>query len=356
MAAIHTYRGYLIRFYRGHGIPIPNFCRENLGSTSVDLSVGAARVMESHRSRSPRLRSGAVSASSGIRGVQPHVFDSALALELTRDWSWGHKTACQLPRDAAASHKDQLDLLAKLGIKNRDHASRSLAAMAALGSDGKFENHVKRDLVNLLGAPSFPEPHYEAVPMKVLKPKPSEDSVQMVNLPMMDVHHYFSWMYEHNRAVFNMQFLNGDSTGACLTDFWNEVIKRKDPRLEGHEWQGRPNWKSKAIPLMIHGDAVPCISVGRPSTKSFNATSVQGLLSFGSTLEQKILLYGNFPDNEIENDTHDTQFAVWQRLGWSLWFAYLGTHPTVNHKTKHLSQKVQLKPRWQAPLWLMAIF
>ena len=43
-----------------------------------------------------------------------------------------------------------------------------------------------------------------------------------------------------------------------------------------------------------------------------------------------ICLFGNFVDNETKAKG-GFGFAVWRRLLWSLWFAYLGIWPTVDH-------------------------
>ena len=102
----------------------------------------------------------------------------------------------------------------------------------------------------------------------------------------------------------------------------------------GHDLTKRPDWNRKAIPASLHGDAVPCTSIGKPGTKSYNLYSWAGILGSGSTLQQKIDIFGNFTASEIEEGDHSFGHVVWSRVLWSLHFLYLGIWPTWDHKTK----------------------
>ena len=269
-----------------------------------------------------------------------HIFDSKLALVLVRDWSWGHKSAVQLRNEAHAAYQDQVDLLTRLGIST-DHASQSLASISALGTYGEYESNISKQLKTMLGDPTFPEPHCEAVPMRILKPKGEhiDEEIRPVDFPIIPPHLYLAWLWKSKPDIFAQQFLGGDATGNSLVDFWNEVISRDDPRLEGLDFSDRPNWKSKAIPIMLHGDQVPCIAVGKPGSKSYDTCSMQGVLSSGSTLQQKIYLYGLFPDNQADDMDGGTMETIWGYLGFSLWFAFLGIWPTVDHISKNAFHK-----------------
>ena len=104
--------------------------------------------------------------------------------------------------------------------------------------------------------------------MKIAKPQGMQASgsdISIVSFPIVDPHTWFSWMYHHKRELFVKQFLGGDETGGVLEQFWIDVEDRNDPKLEGHAFHDIPNWKRRAVPIMAHGDAVPCIAVGKTS-------------------------------------------------------------------------------------------
>ena len=52
--------------------------------------------------------------------------------------------------------------------------------------------------------------------------------------------------------------------------FWDEVAKGKDPSIAGHPLMDRDGWRQQAVPISLHGDAVPRISAGKPGSESFD--------------------------------------------------------------------------------------
>ena len=262
-----------------------------------------------------------------------HDFDSKLGLLLVKNWAWGHKSAPQLQAESAAAYEDQITLLQNLNL-SADFASKTLQKLASLGTWGKHQHNIKSELVKMLGEPCFPEPSYHPTPMLVHKHKATDaegQTVKMVDFPVVLPHAFLSFIYKHHHTMFVQQYLGGDASCSVLEKFWTEVEKRGDPRLKGHDFSSRPDWKRKAVPIMVHGDAVPCLQIGRHATKSYDVFSMQPVLGSGSTLDQKAYIYGNFPTLEAGEDT---MFSVWQRVMWSFWFCYLGQHPTVEWQSK----------------------
>ena len=133
---------------------------------------------------------------------------------------------------------------------------------------------------------------------------------------------------ENNRDHFNLLML-GDVTGntGSINRFWNEVVGRKDPRIQHHPMISCEGWTSKAIPISLHGDAVPCICRGRAGVKSFDCYCWMCILGSGPTLLLKQYIFGLFTANR----TRQTMPQAWLIICWSLWFAYLGTFPTFDH-------------------------
>ena len=276
------------------------------------------------RSRSPRLHAAAPNEDR---------FDSVFGRYLVKQWSWGLKSAIEVQKEASLALTDQQSLLRGLKISG-DFASMTLQGLAGIGTSGKHQGSCKRDLVSWLGDAPMPNAHIEVAPMKILKPRASDkDPFKKQGFPIMDPHEWFAWLYHQRRATFDQHFLDSDSSGQALVQFWKHVRKLKDPRVDGHaeRMDKERDWNRLAIPASIHGDAVPCIQVGKPATKSFNIYSMSGLLGSGSTLEQKLALFGNFVDSEIETAEVSFGHAVWQRLLWSLYWCYLGKWPERDH-------------------------
>jgi hypothetical protein len=107
---------------------------------------------------------------------------------------------------------------------------------------------------------------------------------------MMLPHTTFSHLFSHHRDKFNFKFIGIGPSDDKLHSFWSEVVARKDPRIIRHPMCTRPNWTRRAIPIALHGDAVPVFGVGRPTTKSLDCYSWQSLLAFGPTMSIKMLI------------------------------------------------------------------
>ena len=54
----------------------------------------------------------------------------------------------------------------------------------------------------------------------------------------------------------------------------------------------------RAVPLSIHGDAIPVVRIGKPGTESLECISVQSLLASGPTLRVKLMVFAMFEKNK----------------------------------------------------------
>ena len=146
--------------------------------------------------------------------------------------------------------------------------------------------------------------------------------------PILLPHESFAYYFEHNRDLFNRQFLGHPSDSTVVRRFWNELILRKDPRLDGHEMRERPNWQYFACPISIHGDGVACVGIGKAGAKSFDIYSYQPLLSHGNTLEVKHYMFGIYESSKVKLEGADTMFDICSVVNWSLLFGFMGIWPT----------------------------
>ena len=255
-------------------------------------------------------------------------FDSALALELVRRWCWGELSAVQVQQLAFKAYTDAKSLMGSLG-KSPDHIQKSLTSLAHLGNSGNHTGNINKELKAWLGEPNIPITNF-SITMQVTKPRASELAVREVDVPFMLPHLVFSYLYKNDKPKFEKKFLGlrtiGSSFSDKLQDFWQGVVARRDPRIMNHPMCARQSWQRWAIPLAIHGDAVPVIRVGEPGNQSLDCISLNSLLSKGPTLAMKMLIFSVFEDNKVPTagDKKGTMDEVWEKNMWSLDALYQG--------------------------------
>ena len=93
---------------------------------------------------------------------------------------------------------------------------------------------------------------------------------------------------------------------------------------------GAPDWDKTTVPLMLHGDAAPCLAVGKAGSKSFDVCSMQGVLSEGPTREVKLYLFGLFESSKSGGASGPTMHKIWKRVLWSFHYLQLGIWPLVD--------------------------
>ena len=221
--------------------------------------------------------------SSSDRPTPSGRFDSEIADLVIREWAWGLLSANKVQKMAATSLADQQSLLARLKI-SRDFLPQGLVALAGIADKGRYPGNAHRDLVRYLGEPMRPKPFRASIHVKVLKPVPGRGRVQPVACSFLLPHEFFHYHYTHRYPEFVEKFLGGHEDK--VEEFWRGVVTSKDLCLKYHPMvSDKPNWLRKAVPVSFHGDAVPCLAVGKAGTKSLDVTSWQATLSsVGSSL------------------------------------------------------------------------
>eukprot|EP00972_Heterocapsa_arctica_P083287 12272700-Heterocapsa_arctica.AAC.1 len=66
----------------------------------------------------------------------------------------------------------------------------------------------------------------------------------------------------------------------------------------------RADWATLAVPMALHGDAVPVLAVGKAGTKSLDVFSWQSILAQGTTLQVKSYVFSMFEQNKAKTETH----------------------------------------------------
>ena len=281
-------------------------------------------------------------------------FDSKTAFNVVKEWTTGGKSARKVQAEARHAYDDVVETLRKCG-KSPDYAPQSLKALSQLGTWGKFPGNINRELKTWLGASDEPSPYMQLVWMNISKPRKllgkakRLPKMQQVLFPILLPHLLFHFLFTCRNDDFKDMFI-GAGAGNPVESFWEGVLGSNDPRLEGHPMKARPDWMSFALPLSLHGDAVPCVAVGKSSCQSFDAYSWQGVLAKKMpTMRVKQYLFGLFERCKLKLTKktrmgRDTMADIWPVVLWSFWFLYLGIFPTCQPNGEpwedhHVSEK-----------------
>ena len=254
--------------------------------------------------------------------------NSSLADHLLRQWAWGAISSNNVQQISMHAYDDQIALLRSMQM-SEDRVCPKLQALARLGQWGQQPGNVQSQLLNWLGAPRTPPAMTHKVPVLVPKKHSSSahgSAIVDIELPFLLPHEMFAWMYDNDRDRFNQLFLGQCPSTTDIKGFWKEMTKRGDPRLLGHPMLKRANWDSRAIPLSLHGDAVPVLQVGKNGPKAFDVYSIQSLFATGTTLTVKLMLFGVW--TVIATDS--TWEEIWRIITWSLHWLYAGVWPPVD--------------------------
>ena len=225
----------------------------------------------------------------------------------------------------------QAQKIAKLATEDHDGSPQDLVKLASIGANGKFTNNCHRDLVRRLSASSpMPQPVLHELPIKNLKKRSlDEQSMMRHGVAIMAPHEVFASLWVKAPKLFAQRFLgceDANSVATVLTQFWS-MVPESDPRKSmlraawAKRGDGQPEsaLRQRAVPLAVHGDAVP---IG--AKVSYDAVSWSGLLGRSlSTLDQKVLVGGLV--TKLVGD--GTENEHWQAIVWSLMTLWMGIFP-----------------------------
>ena len=176
-----------------------------------------------------------VLASRG--GVHQHVHTNAgapvvsvFAERLEAMWAWGLISAVGVQWLAEGCVIDKV-------------VSERTKHLASIGTAGAYSGNCRRDLL-VLAVPrnSSLKPLPFTVP--ILDQEKIQLSKQCIVSPIQIVEH----MFKGHNQLFHETFGTGK-----LDDFWNNVCP-DDPKLIDHPMLAVKDWKSRAIPIVVHGD------------------------------------------------------------------------------------------------------
>ncbi|CAE7218344.1 unnamed protein product [Symbiodinium natans] len=179
--------------------------------------------------------------------------ESELALHLYRQFAWGHQSLAQI-RLTARLAKEELQLRGAA-------VPRHLSVLADLGGATDLTHNLWRDLERRVQQP-FLRVSFEVLP---LKPEPGA-------VPFFKPTETFEALRSKRPEAFRELVLPSTDK---LAKFWRDVGQH--PALRMHPVKKVPNYETRAVPLVLHGDGVPVTLIGA-SQKSCAFVSWRSLL------------------------------------------------------------------------------
>lgn len=149
----------------------------------------------------------------------------------------------------AKSAKDDFDEAGELGLT----VIPDLSVLAGLGTDGLYPNHMNSELIQKLTAPGL-QPFNVAIPLK----DKTGNGWSFYNQSLLLPHETFAAYFHVYPEAWRRHIC---PSTAKITEFWQEM--EENPQFLGHPVRDRETFRTKAIPIGLHGDGVPVTGVGK---------------------------------------------------------------------------------------------
>lgn len=190
--------------------------------------------------------------------------------------------------------------------------------LAALGGRGVYANNMHRDLIRAMPCPQMPSPHSLPVPMKH-----SVLGLFHRDLHMLLPHELFSAIYKfYPWAWTNCICPSAESVKL----FWRSVMG--GAHFGSHPVRHRVGFRTKCIPLTLHGDGTPAMGVGKGWSKLIDIWSWSSILVTGPTVLNVFLIFCVHTILQCTRAGHDTLTTCYKKLTWSFTCLWEGKWPT----------------------------
>ena len=201
------------------------------------------------------------------RAAQPHG-DPEYADSLLKDWGFGLSSAIDANMHARLAQK-----AGAVGGYLKD-----LAAIGASGTNPKNCSTDIMDLARKLLGPALLPVYIALIPMFVAKSENGLPEPELCSAGLLLPHIWFWFLHKHYPKAFFKRLLGCTEAQATtrLTGYWDSV-RADDPRRL--PCMGRPHHRETAVPIGLHGDAVPCTK-----KDSLDVVSFFSLLGSGPTV------------------------------------------------------------------------
>jgi hypothetical protein len=239
--------------------------------------------------------------------ASPPAVESLLANFLLQKFAWGFMTPQLIQEIASLAIQDFCN------AKAVDGCLPNLEKLSKIGSSGKLDNNMHRDLGQFLQNTMVPQGFRAQLPFKN-----SELQEQTILLP----HEVFASLYNNYPKAWQSTLLPKEEV---LEAFWTSQADH--PNMNGHPIKLRSDYKSKCLPLGLHGDEVPITGKGKIWCKSMLTFQWLSLLGSGWGCSRMIWIWACF-DKLLETGQHGTLAVFWKILTWSFFWLQEGKWPT----------------------------
>ena len=240
---------------------------------------------------------------------------SVLCTWLLSMFAWGHFSVQRVQKISALVMKDLKSAETSETIWN------DLETLSKLGTEGLYANKMHTELMGKCkGLSNLPEPY----PVDIQYAPPLGMQKQDVFLP----HEVFSAIYHKYPQTWQKTMVPSQ---AHLERFW--TVTDGHPTLVNSPLKECPSYKTKTVPILLHGDGVPIVGIGKGWSKIATVFSWASMLTSSGTKESMKFIWGAFDklckkDGEGTDGTFSTFFKV---LVWSLQSLYSGKWPHRDH-------------------------
>lgn len=241
--------------------------------------------------------------------------ESLLASYLTYQVVWGIFSP-QVAQTIA--HLAMQDIEA---VKSTGGSPEALQNIAKLGNYGKLPNNVHRDFMTVA---SKGTEMGNATRVKM----PFALGLGEVDQDIMLPHVLFASIYEKFKDSWKKVIVPSDED---LEAFWD--AQEDHPNLEDHPLLEREGYKSRCVPIGMHGDEVPVTGKGKVWQGKIMTFEWVSLVGHGTTTEAVLWIWGVFLKAMLQG-AGGTLERFMKILKWSFYWLWLGKWPTHDYEGK----------------------
>ena len=252
--------------------------------------------------------------------VTPPVVESKLATFLLQQFAWGFMTPQLIQQISSLAIQDVNN------AKSVQGRLKSLAEIAHIGGSRKLENNMHRDLSKFLQDTMIPKGLTVPMPFKGM---PLQD--QDITLP----HEVFASLFHDYQESWQSTMVPKPE---LLEQFWES--QSDHPAMENHPMKSKADYKSKCLPIGLHGDEVPITGKGKVWSKSMLTFQWLSLLGAGWGPTRMIWIWGGF-DKLLDTSDSGSLSVLFRVLSWSLHWLQEGRWPTHNWKGEAYSSETE---------------
>lgn len=198
---------------------------------------------------------------------------------------------------------------------------KDIDALAGMGSNGRWPNNCHRDMMNVLAKPRFEPLGVVEIPVK------RQNAVaEHVQMGMAYPHAVFASMYHSYKDSWTRHVVPSED---ALRGFWHD--QRDNPQMAHYPESRTDRWRTRAVPISIHGDGVPAIGEGKIWQKLIDIYTWTSFLAEGTNFDVMFMIFCLFRRIVSIEEGMNTKMKMWATICWSLYFLNEGWVAMIPH-------------------------